>query len=1484
MKKKKLKNISLTIEQQLKLYTEAENSTERHKIMWHEWNHNKKVLSRIQQLIYTSFPSYSMHDASHSEAVIHNIEMLLGEDNIKELTATDCFAILHTVYVHDIGMCITDEEKKGMFKDEKFFKFLKDKKEFGDEDEQKYAKILLNSSYIPLDDIKETSFTEAILKDMLTERVDVFYAVVFMAAEYRRKEHGDKSKERLIKWIQKTDKLGKDFSTIEIPSRIFYVIAECAATHTNWDFEAVLDLSQADLGYAHDYFHPRFIAVLLQLGDALDLDNNRFHPMIEEFMGELPYNSKLHLRKHEAIRKLLITNKIIEISADCKTSDEVRLIRNEWDGIDKILRNATYYWSVIRPENTAVGLPTLEPVKILLKGLEVPPELVNAQFKISQERAFDLLKGNVVYEETKYVFLRELIQNAIDATKLQYYRSCKRIKGEIEMDAQNPNEFNQVLKAELYPINIRFKICCCENGEIRKIMPEDLDDCIPENLKRNIPNNADETILEKLKKKIPEENIGLLVEVSDQGIGISEKDLKQISDVGTSHRNRKEEIDRMPAWLQPTGRFGIGLQSVFLCSNKLDVETKTRDNKQYNIIFYPRGNSGQNGHINVMASNDKERKYGSTFRVYVSYAKLKESSIIQTQKEFSIIQTQKDYSDPFAMDSENKKKIHGIRIAIKRMATYIARLIEEPLFPIIVELYDLEMEEEKVEDLYNKDFINEFGNVGLVIRSSDYLINKKTRYASYEKRIGSGLPVNSDLTWAYKRIDEGDSNSQSSEDKIHRTNDGDLYYLNSKTAKVYIWDAAYKVYACFSSKRVQDMSKYYSKLQETKTSVNETPDEGIKIYYKGVYIVRSEGLQETFDDNNFNRDANLIEYIDFKDTLETGYLQLNRNGFTEKGIDYLNQVYHDLLRLFRRALRYFSTGDDSLREIKANRSNEEKKAKPEVNKIIDEIEGWMPEKSSDYTNGNKSIDIRKYICKARGYTLNNICNNQIKKEWKDLSERQREYIISVTALAYFSKLKKRDNYVQNIDDTEKTWDSVVDEAKKFVYIMKHATLNGVALSENQNIWLRSKLFNLEIYQTGAWNIMNRPSESLSILDLVHSSNKLAIRSIKEANNSTWTKQLILLRNGEQEILKDAIQKLRVSNGSREVQESIDRIEKKYYDHLYIVDPEFATSQNSKKEQAILSWILDNVPTMAVFSNEEGTVKINVLDNEMNGSVYLNRNMKTSTLERLLNIWRSNDRKIKRFSIDTWSGYHKLAVPIKDGRIHHVKKGRISNILNSKMIIPLTGKEMEEFVAECKNRIKKDIEFFENLIKIKEDIILELNTLCEEEKENIDGVFCFNVQFWKEIEYNLQKNVEGISEEKLESMEEEFKKINTDDKKKIAKYLLERNKNNSKDITDSEAIISKIKIIAALMNQHYRNSIAMEIPWMDYLNNKAFKNLQKHVMENSPCHPTDYQTWILYGNLLQEFGISVIQNRIDNIVFNKLEAKRDLFEAKEADNK
>lgn len=117
--------IPLTIERKLKAYSESSNHIERHEILWHEWNHNKRWLTQVQELILPSFPSYSRHDSSHSEAIIHNIEMLLGEENINELSATDCFAILHTVYIHDIGMCITHADREAILKNKRFCEYLK---------------------------------------------------------------------------------------------------------------------------------------------------------------------------------------------------------------------------------------------------------------------------------------------------------------------------------------------------------------------------------------------------------------------------------------------------------------------------------------------------------------------------------------------------------------------------------------------------------------------------------------------------------------------------------------------------------------------------------------------------------------------------------------------------------------------------------------------------------------------------------------------------------------------------------------------------------------------------------------------------------------------------------------------------------------------------------------------------------------------------------------------------------------------------------------------------------------------------------------------------------------------------------------------------------------------------------------------------------------------------------------------------------------
>ena len=191
--------IPLTIERQLELYSKCEEHTERHEVLWHEWNHNKRWLIQLQQLILPSFPSYSKHDVSHSEAVLHNIEMMLGEENVKQLSATDCFVILHTVYIHDIGMCITHDERKDILKNKKFQEFLMKLWDGNSEEMGYYASVLLGKDKENGEKYKNDIDT------VLSRNLQVYYAIIYLISEFRRRSHGEVSQQRLLNWINEPD-------------------------------------------------------------------------------------------------------------------------------------------------------------------------------------------------------------------------------------------------------------------------------------------------------------------------------------------------------------------------------------------------------------------------------------------------------------------------------------------------------------------------------------------------------------------------------------------------------------------------------------------------------------------------------------------------------------------------------------------------------------------------------------------------------------------------------------------------------------------------------------------------------------------------------------------------------------------------------------------------------------------------------------------------------------------------------------------------------------------------------------------------------------------------------------------------------------------------------------------------------------------------------------------------------------------------------
>lgn len=470
---------------------------------------------------------------------------------------------------------------------------------------------------------------------------------------------------------------------------------------------------------------------------------------------------------------------------------------------------------------------------------------------------------------------------------------------------------------------------------------------------------------------------------------------------------------------------------------------------------------------------------------------------------------------------------------------------------------------------------------------------------------------------------------------------------------------------------------------------------------------------------------------------------------------------------------------------------------------------------------------------------------------------------------FFNK-KKRDNYVQNVDDTEDGWEDVINEANEFVASMKEISISGIKLEDN--IWNKSTLLNMKVKQANYSGVPKE--EKKSILELLLSSNKLAILSLKN-ENSVWTKYLIEIGNKRHEILKKEICRLCQVNGSQEIQDKIDEIEEKYYIQLMEIDPVFSKESNNKKEQIILSWILDNVPTMALLSNKEGTKKINILDNGINGSVYLNRNMKKIVLDELLSIYRNSNKKIVRFSINTWSGYHKLSVLTEDRRIHHIRKGRISSILNSKMIVPLTGKEMEIFIQQCKEEVEEKIIFFKIFLDKKDKIIEEMRKKDSDINEAQDkNNFYYTALFWNKLESELcLKKLTDKDRDLKEKMDE----IDENMTKEIAKYLMKEDDVKNENGNSENEISNKIQEISIYLCENYKRAISIKIQWGKNLKGKTFEHLRKYIMKYSSCHPNEYQIWILYENFLQELGAAIIQDKIDDILNDELDNVKRLFD-------
>lgn len=486
----------------------------------------REELSELLRVVPVYFPHFSRHDESHSRNIIESAEQLLGDMNAEILSSTDILFVLLSAYAHDVGMSLRYKVIESRLTSAEW----RDK-----------LKTILGGKQPDMKMIAEklSDYPESVQGDEVNGSIELYREIQLVFETIFRDEHASRSAEYISAYEPVIKLLG---------IRLTAQLAAICRMHEK-DIKEVMTLPFEENGLFGDYLHPRLIASMLCFCDLLDMDTDRFDETMLNAVSDLPKLSRAHKKKHESVKHFLIKAGNVEIKADCPDYEVYRLMRSWIDWMKKASETMVYNWDEICPHNV-IAAPRIKQCEILLQENSKWCEMADVRLHIDSKRALEILKGTNIYRN-KGVFIREILQNSIDASLIQLCRDMKTYLGKKQSDTLTMEE------AQDYISN--------HNEEFREY---------------------------EIKGSYLIEGGRVKVEITDRGTGIRRDDIKNIAGVKGKGEKYKEEIDTFPEMLRPAGAFGLGIQSVFLVSDRIDYYTKAdgEEAKHITIEDYQDGN------------------------------------------------------------------------------------------------------------------------------------------------------------------------------------------------------------------------------------------------------------------------------------------------------------------------------------------------------------------------------------------------------------------------------------------------------------------------------------------------------------------------------------------------------------------------------------------------------------------------------------------------------------------------------------------------------------------------------------------------------------------------------------------------------------------------------------------------------------------------------------------------------------------------------
>ncbi len=632
-------------------------------ILYSSWILEKEEYAKRLSTVGMTYQTFSLHDATHSETILKQLAHFLGENRIRQLSPTDAWLILESAYCHDLGMVVTAKElyrELASMTPEEFKDICRRMNESQDYD------IRASWSYLePLfkygqqmkrnpENIREISEAGNIEKYKDLENLLAIYhsewyewpihftkAFMSLIQEYCRPKHAEMSYRAINKEVDE-----KSYEGL-IPLRLRRIIADIAVIHTDERKNIIRKLSHEIEGLGGDYAHPRFVAELIRIGDLLDMDNNRFNQYQLAVADNQSYSSFAHQLKHRSLKNFLITPERIQITADFRIEDALHILfcnnleellgnsseKNNGYGIDediseiavqlslkaykemsgwlKMLHEELGFfsqnWFKIVPESFPGSCAYYEMEAPWLDGKDIENDLVDLRYHITAKRASEIIQGSGLYEDIFVAFIRELLQNSMDAVKRKIYSNLSTHNKHFS----NPLEFYRYISRDMDQLVIEIDLRESSNKEYMEF------------------------------------------KIRDYGIGVSHKRLKKMQHIGDikDYENSKQASE-MPVWWKPTGSFGIGMQTIFYFAKKFRLISRTEEEKLLRKMSFYSTEIG--GRIDAYFIDDLEQaqKFGFGTEINVNIS-LKMMRLLQQCKSFG------KNSDYFGEAAIYKEKIEN---------------------------------------------------------------------------------------------------------------------------------------------------------------------------------------------------------------------------------------------------------------------------------------------------------------------------------------------------------------------------------------------------------------------------------------------------------------------------------------------------------------------------------------------------------------------------------------------------------------------------------------------------------------------------------------------------------------------------------------------------------------------------------------------------------------------------------------------------------